>query len=105
MVHSDKLEAQIINNERKLKELTIQIENIQRETHELFNELNICPIHFAAFIENKDNFSESDWIMLQEQKKKLDEKLDLAMNNLPDLAQRRKALNELNMSRNWLFVK
>lgn len=98
-------ESQILSNETRLKKLLIEIEALQKETDSLFSELNMTPEQFAAYVENKENFSPSEWEMLQEQQKKLDEKLSLSLESIQNPKKTRQAFQDLNNSRNWLFVK
>lgn len=98
-------EEQILSNEAQLKKLLIEIEALQKQTNELFSELKMTPEQFAAYVENKENFSPSEWEMLQEQKKKLDQKLTLSLNSIKNPQKTRQAFEDLNNSRNWLFVK
>lgn len=88
-----------------LQKLLIQIEDLKKQTNQLFEELNLSPEQFSAYITNKDNFSPSEWEMLQQEQKKLDEKLDLSLNNVKDTKKTGQAFKDLHISRNWLFVR
>lgn len=98
-------DEQILSNEVLLKKLLAEIEILKKESDALFNELNMTPEQFAAYVENKENFSPAEWEMLQEEHKKLDEKLSLSLEHIRNPQKTRQAFQDLNMSRNWLFVK
>lgn len=90
-------------NEIALKKLIHEIDNLKEETDKMFQELQICPVEFASFLQNPKNFTEQEWNALQQQRKDLDQTLSISHNANP--LETKKAFNELHMSRNWLFVK
>lgn len=105
MPYFNNLEQKIQKTENTLNNLIKEIENLHQENQKLFSELNICPEQFSSYLENPDNFTQTEWDRLQEHKKKLDQKLDLSKNHIADPSQTRKAFNEIHASRNWLFVR
>lgn len=98
-------DALLEKNESTYQELLAQVEDLQSKTKELFETLGICPEQFAAFVENPANFSEEEWNIIQVEKKKLDEKLNLSLSQVHDPVKTKKTFEELSQSRNWLFVR
>lgn len=92
-------------NASNYRELVTQVTNLQDKTKELFDTLGICPEQFAAFIENPANFSSEEWEIIENEKKKLDERLDLSLNAIRDPIKAQKSFEDFSQSRNWLFVR
>ena len=88
-----------------LQKLLIQIEDLKKETDQLFKDLNFTPEQFNDYLNNRDNFSSYEWEMLQEEQKKLDEKLVLSLDSVKDPKKTSQAYKDLHASRNWLFVR
>jgi len=105
MPYLNNLEQKIQKNESTLKNLVNEIEHLHQETQKLFSDLNISPEQFSSYIENPDNFTQAEWDRLQDHKNKLDQKLDLSTDHTTDPSKTKKAFADLNMSRNWLFVR
>jgi len=102
MLKFTKTEQQTQTNKLKLKQLLLEIERLQEESRQLFADLDICPEEFSRDVENKDNYSDEEWDTLQQEKVKLDQKLDLSLSNVRNTAQTKSAFAELYMSRNWI---
>jgi len=105
MFKEDNLDEKIEKNDSKIKEISIQIQNLNREEKALLDELKVTPEQLSTFIENKENFSEKNWDEIQSQKKKLDQKLLLELANIRNPSKTKKAFKERNIDNNWLFVK
>lgn len=105
MLFGDKLEEQVTNNEKKIRELSIRHEKLDLDVSNFLKELEVTPEQLSAFITKKENFTEDNWEELQNQKKKLDEKLDLELKNVRNPLKSKKALASLNIRQHWLHVK
>lgn len=99
------LEKQVEKNAQTIRELAIQIENINRQTEELLKELNVSPDQLTTFINNKDAFSEENWNALTAQRKALDEKLLLELANVRNPLKAKKTFQDRQVQPHWLFVR
>jgi len=106
MVINEKLEEKIHKTERKLIELSIHIQRLDREYKQLLEELALTPEQIKEFAENPENFSPPIWEQLQKEKKLSEEKLNLALNNVRDANNTNKILSEKGkVQQHWLFVR
>lgn len=102
----EKLENKIQRTERKLLELSIIMKRLDREYQKLMEELSCTPEQLKAYVENSENFSPPIWEQLQKEKKMLDEKLNLELSCVPDLAKTKKTISERGtVQQHWLFVR
>lgn len=102
---SQDTEEKLNLNEKKIRELAIRHEKLDNDVADFLKELEVTPEQLTAFISKKENFTEENWEELQNQKKKLDEKLDVELKNVRDPLKSKKALASLNVNRHWLYVK
>ena len=105
MLSNDKTEEQLKTNEKKIRELAIRLESLDKDTHSFLQELEVTPEQLTSFVSRKENFTEDNWESLQQQKKKLDEKLDIEIKNIRDPLKSKKALQSLNIAQHWLHVR
>lgn len=105
MFTKDNLENQIVKNEKKIKELSIQMETLDKEVGELLNELDITPEQLTQFIQNPENFSEKTWEDLQRQRKNLDEKLQRDLNNVSNPKKTKNTYKKFRVPPNWIPVR
>lgn len=102
---SNNVELKIKKNEDSLKKLIIEIELLQKETEQLFIDLNICPLQLESHLENPANFTKEDWAALQEHKTKIDQKFEMVNNQVVDPLKATKTRNDMRASQNWLYVR
>lgn len=93
------------NLEKKIEELTIRQEALNREVSKLLKELEIRPEQLTTFVSKKDNFTEENWQQLQEAKSKLDEKLSRDLNSIRNPKETEKTYKERHVDQHWLFVR
>lgn len=92
--------------DRKLKEFSIALECVQDEYQRLLKDLDLTHEQAKAHIENPHHFESHVWEKLQEEKKKLDEKLDLELKNTPQILKTKKTTKErANIQQHWMFVR
>lgn len=91
--------------QKKIEELTIRQEALNREVAKLLKELEVRPEQLTTFVSNKDNFTEENWQQLQEARKKLDEKLSRDLNSIRNPKETKKTYQERHVDRHWLFVR
>lgn len=105
MFFQDTAEEKLKVNEKKMRELAIRLEKLDSDISAFLEELNVTPEQLTSFVSNKDNFTDSNWIDLQAEKKKLDEKLNTELKNIRNPLKSKKNLASLNVSQHWLYVK
>ncbi len=106
MTFHQKLEEKIHHTQLKIKEMVIHVENLHHEYSQILKELGLNSDQIQSFIENKENFSPSEWEALQNEQKKLDEKLDLQLKNIKDPRKNKQVfLEQGNIQPHWLFVR
>lgn len=101
----DQLEKQIEKNIQIAKQLSIEIENLNRQSDELLKELKVSPDQLSTFIDRQDAFTEEDWNALLTERKKLEEKLLLALAQVRNPKKTAAATKSLNVAPHWLFVR
>lgn len=104
MFTKDNIEEKINLNKKKIREMDIRHERLDSDIEAFLEELEVTPEKLTSFISNKENFTEENWQTLQDQKKQLDEKLNLSL-NIRNPLQTKKALASLNVGSHWLHVK
>ncbi len=102
----ENLEEKIQKTQLKMKELAISLEQLKFDYQKLVEELALSPEQLKEYVENSENFSPPIWKQLQEEKKQLDEKLNLELNQVRDPLQIKKTFSEKgNVQQHWLFVR
>lgn len=105
MFFKNDIEQTIENNDKKLTDLETQHELLEQEIQKLYQELKLTPEQINTFISNPDNFTENDWKELQDQKQKLDAKLQLDIENIRNPLKTKKTYANRRVESNWLFVR
>lgn len=98
-------EEKMEDQEKKLQELLIRIENLDQSSDALLKELNVTPQQLTQFISNKAHFTEDAWNTLREQKQMLDEKIDQQLASISNPLKTRKTYKERVIQNHWLYVK
>jgi len=100
------LQDKIESNEKKIKGLEQLVEGLDRDTKELFNEIQLSPDEIHQFISNKKNFTDSEWEQLQEQRKSADEKVKRELSAVTDPRIVKETMaSSKNIQRHWLHVR
>lgn len=106
MAFEQKLEDKITTTQRKLKELSIKMEKLDHDYNKLLKELELTPEQLKNYIENPENFTQPIWEQLQNEKKMLDEKLNLELSRASDPNKTKQAYSEKGtIQQHWLFVR
>lgn len=105
MFLSKDLEQVLDDKNKKIQELAIRNESLDRETNKFLEELKVTAEQLSAFIENKDNFSEKNWQELQKEKEKLDRKLEAEISSITNPKEVKKTYKSRNVDHRWLFVR
>lgn len=102
----ENLEDKIHETKLKMKEISINLEHLDHTYQQLLKELAMTSEEVIAYTDNPDNFSPPIWEELQNEKKKLDEKLDLELSHLRDPLQAKKSYSERGtIQQHWIFVR
>lgn len=99
------LENRLEEIERKAKELEIENALLDEKAEELLAEHHVTPKQLTAFISSPENFSQENWDTLQGEKKKKEETLKRALDNIVSPAKKMKSLKALHLPSYALFVK
>ncbi len=91
--------------EKKSRELQIRNEALDLQSLELLNELKVTSKQLTQFIENRSNFSETNWSTLMEQRIRLEEMLQKDLENVRDPLKTKKTLAERHVGNHWMFVR
>ena len=93
------------NPEKKIKELEIRNQKLDRDTFDLLEELKVTPEQLSLFLKESDNFTNSDWEKLQNEREKIDQKLQTELKSFHNPLKSKKTLREQNINNHWLFVR
>lgn len=99
------LEEQIKKQEKRVQEIVIRMENLDRELDELFVDLKVTPEQLDTFISDKNNFTDENWEQLQNLRKVLEEKLQRELDNIRDPLKIKQTYSDRNVGRHWIFVR
>ena len=102
-----KTEDNVLNNDQlSMKELTITMERLEREYSELLSGVGLSYGQITKYLGDPSNFSPAIWQDLQIEKKKVDLKLDLALQHVRDPIKLKLKLTERGLVQpHWLFVR
>lgn len=103
--HEAHIEQQLETHSTKINELEIQLEKLDRDVENFMNGLNVSAEQLTNFIENKENFSEKNWMELADHKAKLDSKLKIELENIRNPLKTKKSYANLHVERHWLHVR
>lgn len=98
-------EDNLLDQEKKLQELLIQIENLDQASDKFLEELNVTEDQLTQFISNRHHFDEDTWATLSEQKKILDDKIETQLKSIHNPLKTKKTYKERRIQNHWLYVK
>lgn len=102
----EKLENKIQQHQKKMKEISVSLEQLDRDYQQLLKEIALTPQQLQEYIENSENFTPPIWEQLQNEKKMLDEKLDLELSRVRDPIKMKEKFAENGVvQQHWLFVR
>ncbi|MBA3722704.1 MAG: hypothetical protein H0W88_09930 [Parachlamydiaceae bacterium] len=106
MFFNQKPEDRFQQTKTKMQELSINMEKLDREYQILLSTLGLNIGEIQGYVENPENFTQPIWERLQNEKKKLDEKLNLAVNSVQDLRKTKKTQSENGrVQPTWIYVR
>lgn len=96
----------IIQDDLKIKEISIRIERLEKECQELFDYLGLTPEQLEQEIAVIERHSPEVWKELQEQKEQMEEGLKRELHHIPDLgASKKKRSESRQVAPHWIFVR
>ena len=101
----NELEAHLTKNALLIEELEIRIDALNRDVDTLFQELNVTPHQLSSCLSTPQNFSEDEWETVNNEKKKLNEKLLRELLNISNPKKTQAAYQSRNIQPHWLFVR
>lgn len=93
------------NPEKKIRELEIRNQKLDQDTLDLLKELQITPEQLTLFLNDNDNFTQLDWEKMQQQREKLEQKLQTELTSLRNPLKSKKTQQERCINNHWLFVR
>lgn len=98
----DSIEKKIEANEKKFQELLLKVAEMDRETAEIFAQLEVTPEQVCTVLSDEKNFTPEAWIEVRAQLAEIESKTASAR----DVSKIRKAYTErASVQRQWLFVR
>lgn len=102
----EQIDKNINLNETKIRAMSIQLENLNREIDEFFGQLQLNIDNLSSFMSNKNNFTEQNWDELNKQKQLVEEKLQRELDNIRNpLKTKASQASQMHVQRHWLYVK
>lgn len=102
----EEISKKIQASEKQMKEFSLSLERLNQEYQELLNDLELTPEQIKTNIENPAYFSSEAREAIEQEQRKLDEKLNLALNNVKDLKKAEETFDTLKtIQQHWLFVR
>ena len=98
-------EDSTLTNEKKLKELSMEFENLNRTVEAFFSEWNVSEDTITEYNQLQSQFSEEAWTQLNAERLKLEAKLKSELNHVRNPLEAKKRYEERNVAPHWLFVR
>lgn len=105
MFKTQDLEEQAVQGEIKLKKLTLEFERLNQTIEEFFTTCNLTEESLHQFNSNKAHFSEEAWNKLNEERAKLEDKLQKQLELIRNPLLAKKKYAERHVAPHWLFVR
>lgn len=93
------------NPEKKITELEIRNHKLDRDTLDLLKELKVTPEQLSLFLKESENFTKLDWEKMQNEREKIDQKLQTELKSFRNPLKSQKTQQERNINNHWLFVR
>ena len=96
---------EVENQQKKIADLKKKNDVLNKEINDFYEELKLTPEQLSTFLQERDNFTESNWEELLQQRKALDDKLAIELENICNPLKTKLAYSSRNVDKNWLFVR
>ncbi|HRD54895.1 MAG TPA: hypothetical protein PLC42_00710 [Parachlamydiaceae bacterium] len=93
------------NNQLILEKLMQEIEHLNQETANIFNQIGITEQEFEGYIQNRANFTSQEWDNLQSHQKVLEERLEILKSQSVDIEKTKKKRSDLYLCQHWIPVR
>ncbi|MBS4163698.1 Uncharacterized protein PRO82_001001 [Candidatus Protochlamydia amoebophila] len=101
-----KIEEKFHSTQVKMKEISVGMGKLESEYQKLLKDLGLSNEEVHEFASNPSNYSAPIWEQLQNEKKQLDEKLNLNLNNVRDPLKVKKAFSDhATIQSHWIYVR
>ncbi|MBA3957358.1 MAG: hypothetical protein H0X51_03040 [Parachlamydiaceae bacterium] len=101
-----KTESLILQNQNKINQLQIHLDNQAREEDQFLKDLNISLEQLSTFIENSSNFTEENWQQLNQHKQLLNDKLKARLETIRNPKDVKRNYASLQgIDRHWIHVR
>lgn len=98
-------EQKLQTNEKKLKELGIQLEKLSSDIDELYDSQKINAESLDSHYNNAENFSQEEWDLLQQLLQHHHKKIESIEKKVVDPRETEKKYAERSVNPSWLFVR
>ena len=105
MFNTSNLEEQAVQGELKLKKLTLEFERLNQTIEEFFNSCNLTEEALHQFNATKAHFNDEAWEKLNEERTKLEEKLQRQLELIRNPTLTKKKYADRHVAPHWLFVR
>src|SRR5262245_24830884 len=105
MFQQNNLDQHLEEKNKKIKELIIRNEVLDKETKKFIEELKVTTEQLTAFIEKQENFTEKNWKELQKEKNKIEQRLHTDLISMRNPLEVKKTYAERKIDQHWLFVR
>jgi hypothetical protein len=95
----------LIEVDRKIGELEIENEALDRSIRTLLAEHQVTEEQVAVYVSQRGNFKDQDWLTLQQERKRLDDKLKKELEAVVNPLKKKKSQKERHVQPHWLFVR
>ena len=99
------IDVKIDKTQKETIELEIRHDQLNRDSTDLLNELEMTPDQLTQFIENKENFTEENWEQIQQKKLEIEQQLATDLSFIKNARQSQKSRQADNIAPHWFFVR
>ena len=99
------VDNQVKEVDRRIEALEIENEALDREIRTLLAEHQVTEEQVAIYVSQRENFRDQEWQTLQQEKKRLDDKLNKELEAISNPLKKRKSQKERHVQPHWLFVR
>lgn len=106
MIFDEKLEVKIEKTEKKLAKLRMQLKELHVAHQEMLSLSGMSLEDVNSFIEGRENFTDDEWELMENERIRLDEHLSKQLESVRDVKKNAQTLAEHGCVRpHWLYVR
>lgn len=99
------LEEKAQTNDKKIKELGIQLEKLSQDVEEFYETNALNSEEIETYFKEASNFTDEEWEFLQLLRQHHTKKMESIKNKATDPRETKKRYSERVVNPNWLFVR